>query len=596
MANDIRYKFVGDSTDLAREAVNAANGFRQVAVEAKNTDAALQRMAKRDAESIFLGTRTNLEKFQMELDRIQGAKDGGLIDAETAKRAQGMAVERFDPFGFVAQKKAEEKSAAEQIAAAKKRTQDIIATERAAVRQRGSAFIEMLNRDMIDSRYDKIAARARKANEENGKFTGSVNRSAFALQQLSFGLEDAASQFGTAGLAGAVRGASNNISAALMAFGPQAAVLGSLGATALMLGTNFLSAGKDAKELAKSVDTVSESLKTASELSRKLQSDMAAQRTVADTQRMGVSDLFSTKRDAEQKINELKNEQFAAFNGPATAIRKKMEEEQRSLQFYLDDIPRQLGQRLNGEAVDAIIDNTKNRLGQIQEMMKKSNLEIFQNVDSLPSGMMNEAEIESLRKQQQAYNELAGEIGNYVAVRKSAEEQIQIANQHTLEVRQMQADFATESAYWDEAEGWWEKIKTPAERLADVLDRINILKQRGLLTDEEAAKAMMKAKDEAERRDGLLSGANDIKSAEAGGIYANAMVRLQRDAERQYEIAAMSGKANEKAWENSNQGGSIPRESSIETTVGKQMLEELKKLREASQKGQKRFDVEVVGL
>ncbi|WP_460996867.1 hypothetical protein, partial [Staphylococcus aureus] len=49
---------------------------------------------------------------------------------------------------------------------------------------------------------------------------GNVNRYGMAIQQLSYGLEDAATQFGTMGLAGAVRGASNNISAAAMAFGP----------------------------------------------------------------------------------------------------------------------------------------------------------------------------------------------------------------------------------------------------------------------------------------------------------------------------------------------------------------------------------------
>ena len=80
-----------------------------------------------------------------------------------------------------------------------------------------------------------------------------VNRYGMAIQQLAFGLEDAATQFGTMGLAGAVRGASNNLSAAAMVMGPIAGIAASLGATALLVGTNFMTSGKQAREFAEDI-------------------------------------------------------------------------------------------------------------------------------------------------------------------------------------------------------------------------------------------------------------------------------------------------------------------------------------------------------
>lgn len=79
----------------------------------------------------------------------------------------------------------------------------------------------------------------RRAQQETAKFgnglSGTGNRGRMALQQLAFGAEDASVSFGTGGLAGAVRGATNNLTQMLSLMGGSLGTIASFGVAAAFL-------------------------------------------------------------------------------------------------------------------------------------------------------------------------------------------------------------------------------------------------------------------------------------------------------------------------------------------------------------------------
>lgn len=94
---------------------------------------------------------------------------------------------------------------------------------------------------------------------------GNSRKATMALLELSRGAEDAASQFGTQGLAGALRGSMNNLSAMATMLNPMAGVIVGLGAAIASVLIPRLMEMKTAADLAKeSVGSLDEAIKKAS--------------------------------------------------------------------------------------------------------------------------------------------------------------------------------------------------------------------------------------------------------------------------------------------------------------------------------------------
>jgi hypothetical protein len=96
---------------------------------------------------------------------------------------------------------------------------------------------------------------------------GSSKTATMALLELSRGAEDAASQFGTLGLAGALRGSMNNLSAMATMLNPMAGVIVGVGAAIASILIPRLMEMKTAADLAKeAVGSLDDALKSVSEV------------------------------------------------------------------------------------------------------------------------------------------------------------------------------------------------------------------------------------------------------------------------------------------------------------------------------------------
>lgn len=120
------------------------------------------------------------------------------------------------------------------------------------VAERNSALI------MAQIRRQQAAASAPPIQQGQQSFVGS-RRAGFAAQQFGYAIEDAASVYGTMGLAGAFRAAGNNLTVMAAQLGPMAGTVASLAAAAVSLGINFYNAKQKAEELKKAVDKLNES-------------------------------------------------------------------------------------------------------------------------------------------------------------------------------------------------------------------------------------------------------------------------------------------------------------------------------------------------
>lgn len=110
-----------------------------------------------------------------------------------------------------------------------------------------------------EASIDKLKNTTKRASDSTRRHAGSSRRSTAALLELSRGAEDAASQFGTQGLSGAIRGASNNLSQMATVLNPMAGVIVGLGAAvASVLVSQFEKASKKTKKLAEELKKMKE--------------------------------------------------------------------------------------------------------------------------------------------------------------------------------------------------------------------------------------------------------------------------------------------------------------------------------------------------
>lgn len=258
------------------------------------------KQAQKAADSLFMATRTGAEKFAIELENLQKIAHLTKMDPDTFQRAYGRLKDTYDPFGVNAQQTAADAekriamdkaeyiarvsenakrmqfSHAQQIQQAsvrqdtaeiqstKSRTAAIIAAERTAAQARinhlktVAAFRERVaeqsGRALI--REAQQEARAASIMQMGG---GAGGNRAMIVQQLAFAAEDAATQFGTRGLAGAMMAAGNNLTFAASMINPLTGVLASVGMTAAMVAATFFKVGNSAKGAAEETDKLSKS-------------------------------------------------------------------------------------------------------------------------------------------------------------------------------------------------------------------------------------------------------------------------------------------------------------------------------------------------
>ena len=152
--------------------------------------------------------------------------------------------------------------------------------------QRGSALAQQaVEQDLVASykltqqkknlfaELQKLETQQKQSIATQAAVTAGTSKSQMVIQQLAYAADDAAVSFGNGGLSGALRGASNNLSAVAMAFNP---VYGAIAGVGLAIGGVFL---RRWEELEKATDGSKESLdrwRESASQTRKVIADLAA--------------------------------------------------------------------------------------------------------------------------------------------------------------------------------------------------------------------------------------------------------------------------------------------------------------------------------
>lgn len=467
--------------------------------------------AQRAANAVMTSTRTNSERFAMEVGNLQYLQARGGLDDESYLRAYRQLEDKYDPFGKQAQQKA--------AANAKERTAAIIAAERNAAKNYRSPLMMMIDQDIIDTRMDKIAARSKNAaSAVAGSGTAAI-RTNMAFQQLAFGLEDAASQYGTMGLSGAIRGASNNLSAAAMMLGPQAALIGALTSTVAMLGSQYWDASSKAEKLAKSQDMLAES---ANRLNRELderEKNYALRFQLEDIGNMSHQNAAAVRRQSERDEETLRIRQEAIELETEQMIRRRAEEEQRRIERQ---------QHLEGYD-----QNRHNRNVDLERTKRRTPRELLTtNPDQLPTGLLSEEETEKLRRNQEEHRRLQVEIGNTNAMREEASEIERRESQRAYDDAQLNNQWEIDEEKWRTATKWINEAKTVGEKFRDSLIEIARIDDPSL--DKEKARQAAVRSAFGDTRTQMEKYRDTLKeigmAEEAGGLTAQESFRLRRQA------------------------------------------------------------------
>ena len=142
-----------------------------------------------------------------------------------------------------------------------------------AALRRGDISTQTYHRGV--QRLNQQAAQARQAQQQFGAGCGNAM---FAVQQLAFGVQDAASVYGQMGFAGAVRAASNNIVQFASLIGPATGVVTALAITGLQLGIDYFTKFGEAAE--KAGEKVAKAFSYAQQLSQQRVSDFKRQQNL----------------------------------------------------------------------------------------------------------------------------------------------------------------------------------------------------------------------------------------------------------------------------------------------------------------------------
>jgi hypothetical protein len=106
-----------------------------------------------------------------------------------------------------------------------------------------------------ENRVERFSTRTRTATGSLNTMTASSGRTSFMISQLGFAVEDATTQFGTMGLAGALRAAGNNLSIVASMLNPVAGIVVGVGtALASVLIPHLTKTGDEAEKSKKKLD------------------------------------------------------------------------------------------------------------------------------------------------------------------------------------------------------------------------------------------------------------------------------------------------------------------------------------------------------
>ena len=148
------------------------------------------------------------------------------------------------------------------------------------------------------------------ADQQQQGFLG-MRRMGFAAQQFGYAIEDAASVWGTMGMAGAFRAAGNNLTAMGALMGPQVGILTSLAAAGVSLGINLYNAKQAAEELVeenKKLVDLTERINTRELYLVELSQQALAARTATAEELLGMYDAHL------QRVREISAAEEARLN------------------------------------------------------------------------------------------------------------------------------------------------------------------------------------------------------------------------------------------------------------------------------------------
>ena len=176
--------------------------------------------------------------------------------------------------------------------------------------------------------YEQVSAELQQqAMQQQAGFLG-MRRMGFAAQQFGYAIEDAASVYGTMGLAGAFRAAGNNLTVMAAQAGAVPGVVASIASAAIALGINFYNARKEAEGLKKALEDVAEAR---SKFASQYQDEIALQQELSAARIAGVDSLRQMYESLGSSIARLTaqieaNAQAQAQTAAIEAAIKRVEE------------------------------------------------------------------------------------------------------------------------------------------------------------------------------------------------------------------------------------------------------------------------------
>lgn len=492
MANDLVFNMIANSSQFAA-------GMKQ---------------AQKAADALFLATATGAEKFAVELDNLQRISNLTNLDPKVFNRAYQTLIEKHDPFGSMESARIAKDAAAEEKriatekanyiaqvversnqmqwdsnqnlhrasmnqaaaaqATARQRTASIIASERLAAQ----ASINYINQvAQFRERTSERVGRAliREAQQEAriasiAQVGGIGGNRAMIIQQLAFAAEDAATQFGTRGFAGALMAAGNNLTFAASMMGPTTGILASLGLTGVMVAATMLRIGQAAKEEADAVKLAAES-------------------------HSKYKQAIEERVSFERQLSSIKDE--SGFAGMRQNAEDELESNSRLMQKTLDQI--------------AVL---KNKQEAAKEALAEKGSAFQGRADWyqwFTGGALGRVEkpIEDLQKEISATADQISKVQSEFDVIVKRRDEIMAAGEKAMQFnRERDARSAKAEEWLDES-----------ERISDAEDKMTLRQEmiesrRKRLTEEKRT-----------NNSRLLSGAMDIRSVEAFGVMANAQAQ-----------------------------------------------------------------------
>lgn len=255
-------------------------------------------------------------------------------------------------------------------------------------------------------------------------------RTAMMVQQLSYGLEDAASQWGTSGLAGAIRGASNNLSAAGALMGPQVALMSSLGSTALMLGVQYLTAGKDVQSFEKDMRSVREEYYRVGAAAQRAREQVAHGFSIEDVQRVAQArEAIDGQQNATREMEKVRVDMETRTEWMSREMQKMMVDELAQLreaeprmQFKMEGINPWFDPTAHARAKKNL-DDVRDRMKEIDRLTRLNPgklVEQFQYKPLLPKDAKADRErMKEIEKEKNKVKELTNEYRNQNELRDS---------------------------------------------------------------------------------------------------------------------------------------------------------------------------------